>query len=185
MTSRRRSPSEGTLSARRTNQELVAGRIVRPHGLRGTVVLDPESGLVDRVRPGTTVFVGEARTPAKVRRLYAHGDRYLLDLEGVAGREAAEGLRDHIVLVRVDDIGGLPPNTFFRWQIIGLRVEEEDGTLVGSVADVRETGANDVYEVERPDGRRVLLPAVRSVIRKVDLEAGVMTVHMLPGLDAL
>jgi 16S rRNA processing protein RimM len=149
------------------------------------VVLEPESDLVDRVRPGTTVFVGEERTPATVRHIQAHGRRYLLDLEGVTGRDDAERLRGNIVRVRVDDIGGLPPNTFFRWQIIGLRVEDEDGTLIGTVVGVLETGANDVYEVERADGRRMLLPAVRSVIREVDLEAGALKVHLLPGLDDL
>ncbi|HSR48899.1 MAG TPA: ribosome maturation factor RimM [Anaerolineales bacterium] len=173
------------MSARRTKQELVAGRILRPHGVRGMVVLHPESDLVDRLVPGMTIYVGEDRTPRTVRRFQAHGRRYLLELEGGDAREDAERLRDAIVRVRVDDIGGLPPNTFFRWQIVGLRVVEENGTLVGTVVEVLETGANDVYEVERPDGRRVLLPAVRSVIREVDLDAGELTVYLLPGLDEL
>lgn len=183
MTSRRRVPGDENSGARRTTQDLVAGRIVRPHGLRGAVVLEPETDLIARVGPETEIFLGDRKLPATVRRIVAHGRRFLMELEGVDTREEAEGLRDAVVRIRLEAIGGLPPNTYFRWQILGLRALEEDGTELGTIVDVLETGANDVYEVERQDGGRLLLPAIDSVIREIDLEEGILRVRLLPGLE--
>ena len=66
--------------------------------------------------------------------------------------------------------------------LIGLKVQEEDGTELGTVKDVIETGANDVYEVEMADGRSLLLPAIKQCILNVDVENGMMQVHVLEGL---
>jgi 16S rRNA processing protein RimM len=153
--------------------------------VRGVVVLDPVSDLAGRIAPGMKVSLGEHRSQKTVVRLIPHGRRYLLELKGIASREDAEPLRDTEVRVRLKDVGPIPPNTYFRWQIIGLTVVEEDGTVLGTIADVLDTGANDVYEVERQEGRRLLLPAIDSVIRQIDLEAGVVHVHLLPGLADL
>lgn len=183
MTSRRRVPGDENSGARRTTQDLVAGRIVRPHGLRGAVVLESETDLLARVGPETKVFLGERKLPATVRRLIPHGRRYLMELEGVDTREKAEDLREAAVRVRLEDIGDLPPNTYFRWQIVGLKAVEEDGTELGTVVEVLETGANDVYEVERAGGGRLLLPAIDSVVREIDLDGGILRVRLLPGLD--
>ena len=66
--------------------------------------------------------------------------------------------------------------------LIGLKVQDEDGTELGTVKDVIETGANDVYEVEMADGRSLLLPAIKQCILNVDVENGMMQVHVLEGL---
>ena len=65
---------------------------------------------------------------------------------------------------------------------IGLAVRDEDGTEIGTLKDVMETGANDVYVIALSDGRELLLPAIRQCVLEVDVEAGFIRIHILDGL---
>ena len=173
---------ESKEGARQTKQHVVAGRIVRPHGVRGQVIVDPVPDLIERVRPGQVVYLGEHGRESRVVSLQPHQARYLVSLEGCRTRESAEALRGEVVACPFEDLGPLPEGTFFRWQIVGLRAVTEDGNDLGEVIEVFSTGANDVYEVQQADGRRVLLPAISSVVREVDLDGGLIRIHLLPGL---
>ena len=73
-------------------------------------------------------------------------------------------------------------NEYFVADLIGLEVTEDSGRKLGTLKDVMETGANDVYVVEMEDKRELLIPAIRQCILDVDMEAGIMTVHLLEGL---
>jgi len=168
--------------ARRTKDYLVAGRIVRPHGVRGALVLEAASDLIGQFKPGQAVFLGDATRTVHIASLQPHGGRYLLYLKGISSREAAEQLRGLPLLLNAEDLEPLPEGVYYRWEIVGLRVLEQDGAELGTVIEVLSTGANDVYEVERGDGRKVLLPAITSVIRQIDLEAGILRVDLPPGL---
>ena len=75
----------------------------------------------------------------------------------------------------------LPPDSFFWHQIIGLTVRTVDGQELGKIAEIMETGSNDVYVV-KSDERELLLPAIKDVVREIDLTSGVMTVELLEGL---
>ena len=66
--------------------------------------------------------------------------------------------------------------------MIGLAVRDEDGTEIGTLKDVMETGANDVYVIALADGRELLLPAIRQCVLEVDVEAGFIRIHILDGL---
>jgi 16S rRNA processing protein RimM len=173
---------ESKEGARQTKGHLVAGLIVRPHGVRGQVIVEPVSDLILRVRPGQIVYLGEQGRQSRVMSLQPHQARYLVSLEGCHSREAAEALRGEVMAAPLEDLGPLPEGTYFRWQIVGLRAVTEDGTELGEVIEVFSTGANDVYEVQQTDGRRVLLPAISSVVKQIDLAGGVLRIHLLPGL---
>jgi 16S rRNA processing protein RimM len=109
------------------------------------------------------------------------GERVYLRLEGVADRTTAEALRGAILEVPLAEAVALPPDTYFWHQLIGLEVQTEAGERLGALAEVLPTGGNDVYVV-RDESREILLPAIREVVRRVDLERGVMVVSLLPGL---
>ena len=76
----------------------------------------------------------------------------------------------------------LKKNEYFVADLIGMKVFLEDGSYLGTLDDVLQTGANDVYEVHMEDGREVLIPAIRQCILAVDIEEEKMTVHLLEGL---
>ena len=71
---------------------------------------------------------------------------------------------------------------FFITDLIGLNVVTDEGETLGTLTDVMETGANDVYCVKTPEGKELLLPAIRDCILDVDLDKEEMLVHVLPGL---
>ena len=86
------------------------------------------------------------------------------------------------LLVTRDKAVKLGPNENFIVDLIGLNVDTDEGECLGTLTDVIQTGANDVYEVTDESGRTVLLPAIKQCILDVDLEAGRVLVHVLDGL---
>jgi len=176
----RRRRAEEESGARPPGETLAVGRIVRPHGVRGGLLLEPYSELVTAVGAGTRVFLGESQRAATVAGLRPHGDRYLLELEGCASREEAEALRSAEVRVAAEQVEALPPGTYFHWQILGLTVLTDQGQVLGQVTEILSTGANDVYVVQGE--REILLPATAEVVQQVDPAGGRMIVHLLPGM---
>ena len=76
----------------------------------------------------------------------------------------------------------LSRDEYFVADLMGLRVRDEDGSEIGVLRDVMETGANDVYIIDLDDGRELLLPAIRQCVLEVDVEAGFIKIHILEGL---
>jgi 16S rRNA processing protein RimM len=106
----------------------------------------------------------------------------LLKLENIADRDTAAAFRGADVEVPADNDLKLPKGQFYWHQVIGLHVE--DATTheqLGEVADIIETGANDVYIVHGPRGE-ILIPAIKDVLKRIDPEEGRMLVQPLPGM---
>jgi len=101
-------------------------------------------------------------------------------LEGVQDREAAEALRGRQVLVETSDLEALPAGEYYGYQIVGCRVEAQDGTPVGTVREIWETGGSDLLVVEDEGGREQLLPA--ALLQEVDVEGRRAVIELLPGL---
>ena len=108
----------------------------------------------------------------------------MLRFSAIPDRDAAEKWRGADVLVFREDAVPLGENENYIGDVIGLAVRPDDGRELGTVRDVMETGANDVYVVET-GGKELLLPSIPSCILKVDPEEGYVLVHLLPGLEDL
>lgn len=156
--------------------------MVGARGLRGELVCAILTDFPDRFAATEEVLVGEPPRPVRVERQRLERGRLVLKLAGISTREAAEELRGALIEVSIDQAVALPPETYFWHQIIGLRVVEEGGRELGRVADILVTGSNDVYVV-RDDRRELLLPAIKDVVRRVDLDQGRIVVELLPGLE--
>jgi 16S rRNA processing protein RimM len=129
-----------------------------------------------------TLYVGPEYQPRLVKRMRRHSGGMILHFEGMADRDAAETLRGMFVHIHIDDAIPLEEGEYYLFQIEGIQVITDTGQVLGHLTDLIETGANDVYVITSPDGQQVLLPAIPEVIQKVDVVAGVMTVHLLEGL---
>jgi 16S rRNA processing protein RimM len=105
----------------------------------------------------------------------------ILALREVKRIEEAEELVGCSVYVDKADLKPLPPDEFYWYQLQGLRVETEDGKLLGILEEILPTGGNDVFVV-RKDGQEILLPATEEVVVRVDLKEKIMVVHLLEGL---
>jgi 16S rRNA processing protein RimM len=142
----------------------------------------------ERFRDVKRVFVGEGRTEAAILHRRPHGDGVVLRLEGVNGRDQARELFGTYLYVPEDEAVKLPSGEYFVHQIVGLRVVTDEGQELGTVREVLETGSNDVYVVRGarsgtgPAPAEVLLPAIKDVVKRIDLERGTIEVTLLPGL---
>jgi 16S rRNA processing protein RimM len=135
----------------------------------------------DRFARTEQVLLGSSPTTFRLERHRLHRGRLILKLEGIEDRSSAEKLRGAQLEVPVEDATPLPAGEYYWHQVVGLVVEDTRGHPIGTVREILRTGGNDVYVVW--DGaREVLLPAIKDVVRTIDLERGLMVVDPLPGL---
>lgn len=168
--------------ARQPPEHLVVGRVARPHGVRGTLVVEPGSKVIESLQPGSIVYLGDHERAFTIENIRPHHQRFLITLDGIADRDEAELYRDLDVKLSFQDSDPLEEHEYYYWQILGMQVITEDGEKLGELVDIIETGANDVYLVRDEEGKELLLPAIGDVILEVDLESGLLTVQLLPGL---
>jgi 16S rRNA processing protein RimM len=162
---------------------LAVAQVVGAHGIRGDLRCALLTDFPERFKRGLKVYLGAKRTLYEVQRGRAERNRLTLKLVGIDTRDDAEALRGVTVFVAESDAVRLPRGTFFWHQIIGLRVRTADGRALGNVVDILQTGANDVYVVRAgPEQRELLLPAIKDVVKQIDLASGEMTVELIEGL---
>jgi 16S rRNA processing protein RimM len=172
----------GKSGARQPLETLAVGRVVRPHGVRGVLRIEPYSAAIGELHAGSKVFLGPDGVPATVTSANAQARGYLLSLRECLDRESAEKWRGAEVRVPVEAVPPLPDGTYYHGDILGLAVVSADNENLGQVVDILQTGANDVYVVRDAENHELLLPAIASVIREVDLAAGRLVVELIPGL---
>jgi 16S rRNA processing protein RimM len=137
----------------------------------------------ERLKPGVEVFVGEGHEKVRIEHVRWHRDDMLITLEGYPSREEAGTLRNKVVMVRTEDLPPLEDGEVYLHQIIGMTVLDDEVELpLGTVSEIIETGANDVYVVRDEHGSEFLLPAIDSVILSIDVHKKLIRVHLLPGL---
>ena len=160
---------------------LVIGRVRTPHGVRGEIRVQLLTDFHDRFSPESEVWLGDPPERHVVQKARFDKDDVLLKLDGMDDRNSVEGLRGFDVLASEGVAMPLPANTYLVRDIVGLEVWTDAGENLGKVAEVLSLPANDVYVVDSQHGE-ILLPAIADVILNVDVSAGRMTVHLLPGL---
>lgn len=137
----------------------------------------PSARNIQRGRP--VYLEGVRRT---VERARADQDHWILKLSGIADRTTVERLRGELLEAADNDVLRDDDESYFVHELIGLRVVvTATAEELGTVADVLQTGANDVYVVHGPGGE-LLIPAIAEVIDRVDVSGGVVSITPLPGL---
>jgi 16S rRNA processing protein RimM len=167
------------------NGLLEIGMVTRPHGILGEVrvLVPPEyAAPLTRVKRVYLSRGDGAPEPRALRGGRVHQNVLLLKLEGVETRNDAEALRGARVSVDVGELPEPQSGAYYQHQLLGLKVITADGVELGALDEVLTTGANDVYVV-KTGGRELLLPAIESVIREIDLDAGLMRVIVPAGLS--
>jgi len=142
----------------------------------------------ERLNQHAYFFLASPDHPEAVRRypvekVRLHRGRLLLKLGGCDDRNGADELRGMLVQIPIEEAVPLEEGEYYHFQLLGVRVETEDGEWLGQVVKVLETGANDVYVVRGSRGE-MLLPAVDELVLELDLDSKRMVVHLLPGMWA-
>lgn len=163
---------------------LRVGVITTTHGVRGEVKVYPTTDDAERFLELEEIWLdtGKERLPLKIQNVKFFKNMVILKFEGYDDINAVQAWRQKDLLVTREQAVELQEDEYFIGDLIGLHVEDEEGNALGVLRDVLETGANDVYLVSRPGEKDLMLPAIKECIRKVDLEAGIMRVRVLPGL---
>jgi 16S rRNA processing protein RimM len=161
---------------------LAVGKVRRPHGVTGDVLVEIYTDFPDRLQPKVMVYAGENHLPLTISRQRFHNDGVLLAFDGFSTPEQVGRFRNQILYIKSEQVEELPAGEYYFHQLLGLSVFDETGEPLGEVTEIMETGANDVYVVTNVTGHELLLPAIDEVILDVDLISKSMKVHLLPGL---
>lgn len=166
---------------------LILGQILRPHGIRGELRMRILTDYPERIAKLKTVYLGTSPDDTRMTPYQVEGNRLstgagLLKLRGVDDRDAAERFRELMVMVDMANAVPLEEGEFYLYQLFGIRVVLEDGTLLGTLVDVLETGANDVYIIDSPTYGEVLIPVTSETVLSTDVDQRVMTVRLPEGL---
>lgn len=163
---------------------LQVGVITSTHGVRGEVKVFPTTDDVNRFKRLKEVILdtGREQLTMEIEGIKFFKNMVILKFKGIDNINDVEKYRQKKLFVTRQNAVRLRKDEYFIADLIGLRVLDEDEQQIGTLKDVLETGANDVYVIEMTDGRELLLPAIKQCVLNVDMEAGMMKVHVLDGL---
>jgi 16S rRNA processing protein RimM len=163
---------------------VAVGRITRTHGVKGEVAVLPLSDVGSRFEAGSTLFLEEREDrPLTVMASRPHQQRLLVAFRGVQDRTSAEALRGRYLFVPASSAPHLPEGEYWAHDLVGCDVLTEDGRSLGRIREILHTQANDVWVAEGA-AREVLIPALKDVVREVDVAGRRVVVREIPGLTS-
>ena len=166
-------------------ERVLVGEVIRPHGLLGEVKLEIFSDVPERFELGAELWLtvpGQAPRRVRVAGLRPGTGGALLLLEGCETREQAETLRGGRLEVGLSEVPEAPEGTYYHHQLIGCGCVDEALGPLGEVVAVLEDGGGELLEIERPGGRRVLVPFVEDQVAEVDVAGRRIGLRLPPGL---
>lgn len=160
------------------------GQIVAVFGIHGELKVMPQSDIPDRFAQLRTVHLGPDHQRYRLTKSRPYrSDMLVISLAGIQTANDAEALIGQLLMIPLDELPELPPDQYYIHDLVGLRAETPGGQAIGTVVDVLATGGNDVYIIrEAGSGRDVLVPAVKEIVKRVDIAAGVLIIAPIPGL---
>lgn len=165
--------------------DLRVGVIIKPHGIKGEVKVYPTTDSPLRFNEITHVNIiqqGKQLGDHKISGVKYFKETVILKLKGYDNINDVESLKGAELYIPREEGAELDEGEYYIADIIGMDVVTDSGERLGSIKDVMETGANDVYVVSADSGKELLIPAIKQCIIDTDIEKNVMTVHLLDGL---
>lgn len=163
---------------------LQVGVITQTHGVRGEVKVFPTTDDVNRFKKLKQVILdtGKETMPLEIQNVKFFKQFVILKFKGIDNINDIEKYKRCSLYVTREHAVALEEDEYFIADMIGMEVCTEDGNIFGTLKDVIETGANDVYVIENAEHGEVLVPAIKECIRSVDIEKGQMMIHLMDGL---
>ena len=154
-----------------SDDDLVVGYILGPHGVRGEVRVDPRTDVADRFRAGAVLQCDDIG-PLTVTGIRGEVAKPIVQFEGYESRAAAESLGRRFLRVARSESRRATSGAYLWADLLGARVETPEGAWLGVVRELLRAGENDVLVIADAAGRERLLPMLESVVKTVDLEGG-------------
>lgn len=165
-------------------KQLQVGVISSTHGVRGEVKVFPTTDDVTRFRQLKKVYLdtGREMLPLEIQNVKFFKQFAILKFKGIDNINDIEKYRGKSLMIDREDAVDLDEDEYFIADMIGMKVCTEGGSEFGTLKDVMETGANDVYIIDSLEHGEVLIPAIRECILDVDMDEERMTIHLMEGL---
>ncbi|MFZ5648535.1 MAG: ribosome maturation factor RimM [Bacillota bacterium] len=162
------------------NRDIIIGKIVGTHGNKGVLKVQPITDFPDRFLGMDSITVDQdgkfkTYTIVKAERYRQH---ILIRLAEILDMNGAEALKGAYIKVAREELADLPEGSYYIFEIVGLNVFTTEGEPVGVVEDVIQTGSNDVYVVSTGKNPPLLVPALKDVVKEVDVKGGRMMVNL-------
>jgi len=164
---------------------LKIGQIINTHGIKGEVKVYPLTDDPKRFDDLNFVFFkkGEEFEKVNVEGVKYFKNLVILKLEGINDMNTAEKLKNIFIYIDRENAVKLPEDTYFIADLIGMTVYDIDSNQkLGTIISVFSTGSNDVYEIKLENGKIILIPAIKDVVKEVDIENAIMKIKLLEGL---
>ena len=162
------------------------GKIVNTHGIRGDLKVFPETDFPDeRFAIGSELIFFDPQSqktlPVVVEAAREHKKLFIIKFKGFHNINEVEKYKGWLLKVEEQYLSELTNDEFYHHEIIGCKVITDEGEELGTISEILSPGANDVWVVERPAGKPVLLPYIDDVVLDVDVEAKLVKVHVMVG----
>lgn len=167
------------------DNELVSiGKIVDTFGYKGMVKVLPLTDFPERFKELDRVKLvhNEKVLDVEVETTRPHNNLFLVKFKGIESKEEAIKYKSALLKVPEEETYTLPEGYYYHYQLKGMDVHDEKRGYLGKLTDILETGANDVYVVNTEKYGEILIPAIKQVIKSVDVENKIMQVELLEGL---
>ena len=164
---------------------VLIGKIVGAHGLKGTSKIRSYAESLEVFKPGKVLLVsspGGGRNRYEIDWIKPHSRGALLAFKEVTGRDQAKSLIGSELYIEKAELPKLEAGAYYWFDLIGVDVYTSDDRYIGRIDSIIETGANDVYVVKNAD-KEILVPALESVVRSIDIESKIMRVKLPEGLE--
>ncbi|MEX3621144.1 ribosome maturation factor RimM [Viridibacillus arvi] len=163
------------------------GKIVNTHGIRGEVRVISQTDFPEEryvVGEQIALFKKDSKKPLRltIASARAHKNFILLSFEGYPNINDVEDFRDGILKVSEKQLSELADDEYYYHEIIGCIVFDEEGTEIGQVKEIFETGANDVWTLKGVNGKDQYIPVIDDVIKEIDVDEKKIIIHVMDGL---
>ena len=163
---------------------LEIGQIVNTFGIKGQVKVVPFTDDITQFDTLKQIYIEKRKNLElfEIEKSNYHKNMIILKLKGIDTPKQAESLRNCYIKINRKDARKLPEGTYFIVDLIGLDVYTDEEKLLGTLEDIYNAGSSDIYVVRTSEGKQILLPAIKDVIKKVDIENKKVIVHIIEGL---
>ena len=160
------------------------GQIVNTFGIKGFVKINPFTDDLERFEELKSVFVVKNKEliEMQIEEVKYHKHLVLVKFKGIEDINMAEKYKGCYIKIKRENARKLPEDTYFIADLIGIKVYDEDGNLLGKVDDIYNNKSTDIYVIKDDLGKQILLPSTKEVIKQIDVDEDRIVVHLIEGL---
>lgn len=163
------------------NDYIKVGKIVNTHGIKGYLKCVPLTDDMERFEELKYIYTEKDNKKRRLRDVWYRNNIVYILLEDINDMSIAETFRDSYISILEDQLRELPEDSYYIFDLEDMEVYSEDGEYLGKIKEIYQTGANDVYEITN-ENKSFLIPAVKDVVKKVDVENKRMVINVIEGL---